>query len=418
MKCSVFITLALALAVAARPARRAGRGGRRGGKGGAAASSSAVVAAASASAGAVVAAANATVAAAATDTAAAAAGTAAAAATDTAAAAASTAAAAAAPANTVTSATPDNPDLQNSLTLDPSVIASGFLNDGQDVPAAGQVASLTSGNNFINFCATVPNLPITNGKQITTGSCNPAPMGILPSTDNMPSAKFTFPTNGATIATGKAFTISLAVANFETGHFVNAQANYFAAPQQLNGAGQIVGHSHVVVETLSALDQTTPTDPKKFAFFKGLNAAAVGGILTADVTAGLPVGVYKVSTINTAANHQPVLVPIAQHGSVDDVVYFTVNADGVAAAAAPPAAAASSAAGAAATDAAAAAAAPPAASAAASSAAAAATGAAAAAAGAGAGAASASAAAATVSVAQGANNVAPTPIAKQGKRAL
>jgi len=138
---------------------------------------------------------------------------------------------------------------------------------------------------------------------------------------------------------------------------VNAQENYFAAPQQLNGQGQIIGHSHVVVETLTALDQTTPTDPKKFAFFKGLNAAAANGVLTADVTTGLPAGVYKLSSINTAANHQPVLVPIAQHGSLDDAVYFTVTADGkpaaggaapAAGAAAPPAGAAAPPAGAAA----------------------------------------------------------------------
>ncbi|KAF9056424.1 hypothetical protein BJ165DRAFT_1433336 [Panaeolus papilionaceus] len=197
----------------------------------------------------------------------------------------------------------------------------------------GQVASLTSKNNFINFCLTVPNLPITNGKQITTGSCNPAPMGVIPSSDNMPSAKFVFPKNGDTsIKANTAFTIQMAVANFQTGAFVNAQENYFAAPQTVNAQGQIIGHSHVVVESLTALDQTTPTDPKKFAFFKGLNDAAVNGILTADVADGLPAGVYKLSSINTAANHQPVLVPIAQHGSLDDAVYFTITNDGQAAA--------------------------------------------------------------------------------------
>jgi len=227
----------------------------------------------------------------------------------------------------------DDSDPQSSLTLDPKVIATGFADDGQDVPTAGQVASLTSKNNFINFCLTVPNLPITNGKQITTGSCNPAPMGVIPSSDNMPSAKFVFPKNGDTsIKANTAFTIQMAVANFQTGAFVNAQENYFAAPQTVNAQGQIIGHSHVVVEQLTALDQTTPTGPKKFAFFKELNDAAVNGILTADVADGLPAGVYKLSSINTAANHQPVLVPIAQHGSLDDAVYFTITDDGQAAA--------------------------------------------------------------------------------------
>ncbi|KIJ59819.1 hypothetical protein HYDPIDRAFT_177687 [Hydnomerulius pinastri MD-312] len=216
-------------------------------------------------------------------------------------------------------------DPQSSLTLDPAVIAKGFENDGQDQPAAGQVASLTSSNNFINFCLTVPNQPITNGQQITGGSCNPAPMGSIPSSANMPSAKFTNPKNFDTIPANQAFTVSLAIQGMETGHFVNAEENYFSAPQQLNGQGQIQGHSHVVIEQLDSLTQTTPTDPTKFAFFKGLNDAAQNGILTADVTNGLPEGTYKISTINSAANHQPVLVPIAQHGSLDDVVYFTVS---------------------------------------------------------------------------------------------
>jgi len=222
-------------------------------------------------------------------------------------------------------------DPQKSLTLDPKVVATGFANNGQDVPTEGQVASLTSTNNFINFCLTVPNLPITNGKQITTGSCNPAPIGIIPSVDNMPSSKFTNPKNGQTIEPNKAFTISMAVKNLQTGAFVNAQANYFAAPQQLNGQGQIIGHSHVVVEKLQALDQTTPTNPKQFAFFKGLNAAAQGGVLTADVAAGLPAGAYRLCSINTSSNHQPAIVPVAQHGSLDDCVYFTAAAGGAAA---------------------------------------------------------------------------------------
>jgi len=222
-------------------------------------------------------------------------------------------------------------DPQTSLTLDPAVIATGFANNGQDVPTAGQVPSLTSKNNFINFCLTV-NQPITNGKQIATGSCNPAPMGSIPSSSKMPSAKFTNPKNGDTIPANTAFTITMAISNLQTGNFVNAKENYFSAPQQLNGAGEIVGHSHVVVETLDALDQTTPTNPTKFAFFKGLDNAAQGGILSASVAAGLPAGAYRLCSINTAANHQPALVPIAQHGSLDDCVYFTASGGGAAAA--------------------------------------------------------------------------------------
>jgi len=131
----------------------------------------------------------------------------------------------------------------------------------------GQVASLTSTNNFINFCLTVPNLPITNGQQIQAGSCNPAPIGVIPSVDNMPSAKFVFPKNGQSVPANQAFTMQLSIKNLVTGNFVNAQKNYFAAPQQLQG-GVIKGHSHAVIEKLTALDQTTPTNPREFVFFK------------------------------------------------------------------------------------------------------------------------------------------------------
>jgi len=114
----------------------------------------------------------------------------------------------------------------------------------------------------------------------------------------------------------------------ETGNFVNAQLNYFAAPQQLNSKGQIIGHSHVVVEKINSLSDTTPTNPTRFAFFQGLNAAATNGVLTAQVTKGLPAGTYRLASINTAANHQPCLVPVAQHGFLDDAVYFTVSGNG------------------------------------------------------------------------------------------
>ncbi|THV02669.1 hypothetical protein K435DRAFT_652953 [Dendrothele bispora CBS 962.96] len=209
--------------------------------------------------------------------------------------------------------------------LDPKVIASGFANNGQDVPADGQVASLTSTNNFINFCLTVPNLPITNGKQIQSGSCNPAPIGAIPSVNNMPSSKFSFPTNGGTVGVNQAFTITMNIKNMQTGNFVNAQENYFAAPQQLNGQGQIIGHTHVVVESINSLGDTKPTDPKTFAFFKGVNGAAVNGAVSADVTSGLPAGAYRLCSINSSSNHQPVIVPVAQHGSLDDCVYFTAT---------------------------------------------------------------------------------------------
>ncbi|EUC53823.1 Ran-binding protein, putative [Rhizoctonia solani AG-3 Rhs1AP] len=128
-------------------------------------------------------------------------------------------------------------DPQTSLTLDPSVVNSNFAKTGQeDKSEAGQVASLTSKNNFINFCA---GKKLTNGQQVKGGSCNSTPMGDLPSTSKQPSSKFTAPKNLETVAANKAFIVKMAVKNMEMGNFVNPQTNYFAAPQQLNGQGVI-----------------------------------------------------------------------------------------------------------------------------------------------------------------------------------
>jgi len=270
-------------------------------------------------------------------------------------------------------------DPQTSLTLDPKVIATGFQNNGQATPAAGQVASLTSSNNFINFCLTVPNLPITNGQQIKTGSCNPAPMGVIAANTNMPSAKFVSPVNGQDIAPNTAFTIQMAVNHLQTGNFVNAQTNYYAAPQQVNAQGDIIGHTHFTVQSIGSFTSTAPLDSSVFAFFKGVNSAAVNGVVSETVANGLPAGVYRVCSINTDANHAPCLVAVAQHGSLDDCVYFSVGGAGGASpfggnaaaasnatAAAPPAAAANSTAAAASSAAPAASSAAPAASSAAS----------------------------------------------------
>jgi len=62
-------------------------------------------------------------------------------------------------------------------------------------------------------------------------------------------------------------------------------------------------------------------DPATFAFFKGIDGAAQGGQLTANVTAGLPAGSYRLASINTDANHAPAIVAVAQHGWLDDIVY-------------------------------------------------------------------------------------------------
>lgn len=308
MKTTLFMLVALVSAAAAQPTRRqnngfrGGFGGRNrfGNKGGK--SSSAIAASASGSASASASAGASSV--------------------PVASLGASASVSASAVSSAAPSATPVN--LQTQLRLDDSVLCKSFEDDGQNPPVLGQSPSLTSSNNFINHCAlTLPGVPLTNGQQIATGSCNPAPIGLIPSVDNMPSAKFVNPVNNATIQANTAFDAQLRVKNFQTGSFTNAQKTYFAAPQQLNKAGQIIGHTHIVIETLTSIFQTEPTDSTTFFFFKGVNDPDVGGIATAQVTKGVPAGAYRMCSINTGSNHVPCIGPIAQHGSFDDCTYFT-----------------------------------------------------------------------------------------------
>lgn len=134
----------------------------------------------------------------------------------------------------------------------------------------------------------------------------------------MPSSQFIFPKITDVIQEFQTFTVKMAITNMETGDFTNPNTNYFAAPQFLVN-GFISGHSHITIQLIpNGPNQTTPIDPVDFAFFKGLNVKDKGGILTADVVGGLPAGFYRVSSLNTAANHQPVVMPVAQRGATDD----------------------------------------------------------------------------------------------------
>jgi hypothetical protein len=211
--------------------------------------------------------------------------------------------------------------------LDPRVISTNFEQNGSANGTAGQEPSLTSSNNFINFCLTVGiNVPLTNGQQFGGGSCNPAPMGVLAPSTNMPSSKFLKPKNLDGIKAHTTFEIKMAVSHLETGHFTNPDTNYYAAPQRLNAGNDIMGHSHFVIEEIGSASATDLLDPSKFVFFTAANAAADrDGNVSANVTNGLPAGTYKLSSINTSANHAPVLVSVAQHGALNDQVYVRVR---------------------------------------------------------------------------------------------
>jgi hypothetical protein len=154
-------------------------------------------------------------------------------------------------------------------------------------------------------------------------------MGDIPAKTAMVSSILINPKAGDQIPAGKDFQIQVQVNNLVAGAFTNADTTYYAAPQALQG-GKIVGHTHVSVQDLGkSLNPSQPPDPTQFAFFKGINDAGNGnGLLSADVAGGLPAGNYRVCTIVSAANHQPVIMPVAQRGVQDDCNKFTVVGNG------------------------------------------------------------------------------------------
>lgn len=218
-------------------------------------------------------------------------------------------------------------DPQSSLTLLPYLVVDVATNGTSN--NTGATPSLVSKDNFINYCATV-GLPLLDGtqNQKSTGMCNPVVMGAIPSVSHLPSSKFVSPTNLGILAVNTTFTVSLAVKGLETGWAANGDTNFLTAPQQLNmTSGLIKGHAHIVIEQLESLQQTTPTNPEKFAFFAALGGKAdEKGQLHTNVTGGLPVGVYRVTSTITAMNHQPVIGPVAERGSLDDTIYVSLLA--------------------------------------------------------------------------------------------
>lgn len=67
-------------------------------------------------------------------------------------------------------------------------------------------------------------------------------------------------------------------------------------------------------------------DASQVAFFKGIDTAAdANGVLKVTVAGGLPAGFYRVCTMSSASNHQPVLMPVAKRGAQDDCSKFTVG---------------------------------------------------------------------------------------------
>ena len=159
-------------------------------------------------------------------------------------------------------------------------------------------------------------------------------MGDIPATTNMVSTIITNPGPGDNLAANQDFNVKLQVANLNAGKFTNPDVTYYSAPQQLDPNNKnIIGHVHVTIQTLgdNLAPQAAP-DATTFVFFKGIDDAGDGnGGLQAAVAGGLPAGNYRVCTMSSAANHQPVTMPVAQRGAQDDCTKFTVGGNGGAA---------------------------------------------------------------------------------------
>ncbi|KAJ5040225.1 uncharacterized protein L3040_005886 [Drepanopeziza brunnea f. sp. 'multigermtubi'] len=220
--------------------------------------------------------------------------------------------------------------LEGLLCLSPENVQDASKLTGQETPTAGQSPSSVDDGNFINFCK---GSITTNGLQNKAGSCNGIVMGKIPSTSNMVSGIITSPKPGENLPAGKTFTVSVQTTGLAAGVFTNPASTYYSAPQDLNGLGQIMGHVHMTIQNLGdSLAPTTAPDPVSFVFFKGINDVGDGnGLLSTTVTDGLPAGNYRLCTMISTANHQPVLMPVAQRGAQDDCQKFTVGAGDAAA---------------------------------------------------------------------------------------
>jgi len=213
-----------------------------------------------------------------------------------------------------------NPALQTDLCLAASQIQQGSFSPGS--PAAGQVNSATSTNNYINHCAQFA-VPLTNGLQQPGQSCSGIPLGLLVGQSKAPATKWKFPTNGAKVAANKDFTLELSVTNLVTGLFTDATHTYFGAPQDVDPkTGFITGHPHFVCRQLPSCADTTVHPVTEFIMFKGIDDAAINGVNSFTVLGGFPQGSVQCSTIVTSQNHTPVIVTRAQRWPSDDSICF------------------------------------------------------------------------------------------------
>ncbi|KAL6237705.1 hypothetical protein BDW75DRAFT_238125 [Aspergillus navahoensis] len=191
----------------------------------------------------------------------------------------------------------------------------------------GYAPSATDPANFINYCS---KRVLTNGIFSEKGSCNGIVMGDIPSDKNMVSTIIIFPLPGQPLPAHTPFVIEFRISNLNAGSVTNPDSTLYSAPQALRD-GNVVGHVHVTIQSLfdyrnhKLEGYGVPPDPAKFVFFKTVfgEGDALNGF-SVNVPQGLPMGFYRVCTMATASNHQPVIMPVVERGAQDDCQKFQV----------------------------------------------------------------------------------------------
>lgn len=94
-------------------------------------------------------------------------------------------------------------------------------------------------------------------------------MGQIPAKTNMISTVILVPSAGQQIASDTTFQIQLQVDGLVAGHFTNADATYYSAPQAVDAStGNVIGHTHVTVQDLgSSLNPSQPLDATQVSIY-------------------------------------------------------------------------------------------------------------------------------------------------------
>jgi hypothetical protein len=174
-----------------------------------------------------------------------------------------------------------------------------------------------------------------NGTQLRQGgqSCSNTPLGLLPSVNRMMSTLIIEPAYGATLDATRDNIVVLNTRNLDSGFFNDPNRDYYLIPSTLSADERIIqGHQHVTVEALG--NGQNPLDPRRFAFFKGVNDREVDPQfqrLQAVILANTlkENGPYRICSITGSAGHQSAISPVQQRGPQDDCIRVTViNAPG------------------------------------------------------------------------------------------